>query len=256
MSALIVAAVVLACVFGGALLGRFLRARLPGNHLGEDSKDIVKLAIGVVATMTALVLGLLVSSAKSSFDRMGDELTQTAATVVELDRALLQFGPDAAPIRAALRRNFGTVVEALVAQNESRLVQLQQGPVAKGRIEGLVAAIRELVPHDDAQREMQVRATALAHELNASRWLLVLQRHDSISTPLLVVVVSWLTLIFVGFGLFSPPRNATVIAALFLCALSVSGAIFLILEMDDPLTGVVRISDVPMRRALDLIGQE
>lgn len=90
MNALAVAAIVLACVFGGALLGRFLRVRLPDRHLGDDSKDIVKLAIGVVATMAALVLGLLVSSAKSSFDRMGDELTQTAAKVVELDRVLLQ----------------------------------------------------------------------------------------------------------------------------------------------------------------------
>lgn len=131
-----------------------------------------------------------------------------------------------------------------------------QSPAANGRVEGLVVAIRELAPRDEAQRELRSHATALAQDLNASRWLLLLQRHDSISTPLLVVVVSWLTLIFVGFGLFSPPRNATVVAALFLCALSVSGAIFLILEMDDPLTGLVRISDVPMRRALSLIAAD
>jgi hypothetical protein len=255
MNALVVAAIVLACVFGGALLGRFLRVRLPDHHLGDDSKDIVKLAIGVVATMAALVLGLLVSSAKNSFDRMGDELTHTAAKVIELDRALLQYGPEAAPIRAALRRNYGAVVDALVSQDESRLVQIQS-PAANGRIEGLVVVLRGLVPRDEAQRELRARAAALAQDLEASRWLLLLQRHDSISTPLLVVVVSWLTLIFVGFGLFSPPRNATVVVALFLCALSVSGAIFLILEMDDPLTGLVRISDVPMRRALDLIGRD
>ena len=255
MNALAVAAIVLACVFGGALLGRFLRVRLPDRHLGDDSKDIVKLAIGVVATMAALVLGLLVSSAKSSFDRMGDELTQTAAKVVELDRVLLQYGPETGPIRAAVRRSYGAVVDALVSQDESRLMQMQS-PAANGRVEGLVVAIRELAPHDEAQRELRSHATALAQDLNASRWLLLLQRHDSISTPLLVVVVSWLTLIFVGFGLFSPPRNATVVAALFLCALSVSGAIFLILEMDDPLTGLVRISDVPMRRALSLIAAD
>jgi hypothetical protein len=255
MNAFLVAAITLACVFGGALLGRFLRVRLPIHHLGEDSKDIVKLAIGVVATMTALVLSLLVSSAKQSFDRMGDELTQTAAKVVLLDRALLQYGPDTAALRTALRSNYATVVDALVSQDESRLAQIQN-PVTKGRIEGLVSALRELAPRDDAQRELRARAAALAEELNANRWLLVLQRHDSISTPLLVVVVFWLTLIFVGFGLFTPPHNATVVAALFLCALSVSGAIFLILEMDDPLTGLVRISDVPMRRALELIGHD
>ena len=96
-----------------------------------------------------------------------------------------------------------------------------------------MAAIRALAPTSEAQRELRPRAMMPAEDVNANRWLLLLQQHDSISTPLLVVVVFWLTLIFMGFGLFSPPRNATVI-----------------LEMDDPLTGVVRISDVPMRKAL------
>src|SRR5664279_4458405 len=161
MYAFVVAAVVLACVFGGALFGRFLRVRLPDRHLGEDSKDIVKLAIGVVATMAALVLGLLVSSAKGSFDRMGDELTQTAAKVVELDRVLLQYGPETVPIRAGLRKNFGMVVDALMSQDESRLMHVQS-PDANIRVESLVSAIRELVPRDDAQRALRAHAAALA----------------------------------------------------------------------------------------------
>ena len=255
MKALLVAPVVLAFIFGGALLGLALRARLPDRHLSDDSKDIVKLSIGVVATMAALVLGLLVSSAKGSFDRTEDELTMTASKVVQLDRALAQYGRETAGMREALRRNYGNAVDALTSDDPTRLAQLQ-ARTAGSHLEDLVFVIRELSPASDLQRELRARALMLAEDVKANRWLLLLQQHDSISTPLLVVVVFWLTLIFMGFGLFSPPRNATVVAALFLCALSVSGAIFIILEMDDPLTGVVRISDVPMRKALALLGSE
>ena len=251
MNALAVALVVLACVFGGALAGLFLRMRLPDHHLKDDSKEIIKLGIGVISTMAALVLGLLVSSAKSSFDRTGDELTQTSAKVVQLDNVLAQYGREASEVRGALRQDYRGTIDALLSQDNAQLAQLR-APKLGARVEDVQAGIRALVPTSDVQRSLLSQALALAEEVGANRVLLLLQQHDSISTPLLVVVVAWLSLIFVGFGLFTP-RNATVIAALFLCALAVSGAIFLILEMDDPLTGMVRISDAPMRRALAIL---
>jgi hypothetical protein len=251
MNALAVAVVVLACVFGGVLAGLFLRARLPDHHLQDNSKEIIKLGIGVISTMAALVLGLLVSSAKGSFDRTGDELTQAAARIVQLDTVLAQYGVDATEVRGKLRRDYQRTVDALLSQEPSRLAELRAPKTGLG-VENVQAAIRALTPAGDDQRLLRSQAQALAEEVGATRALLVLQQHKSISTPLLVVVVAWLTLIFVGFGLFTP-RNATVIASLFLCALAVSGAIFLILEMDDPLAGMVRISDEPMRRALAIL---
>jgi hypothetical protein len=251
MITLAIAAVVLACVFGGSLLGLYLRKLLPGHHFEEDSKDIVKLGTGVIATMAALVLGLLVSSAKGAFDRMSEELTVASARVVELDRTLAQYGPETIAIRDGLRRNFKSVVDALTGQDPARLADLR-APGTKDRVEDLQAAIRALAPQSDTQRELRAVALEFAEEVRTNRVLLLLQQHHSISVPLLVVVVSWLTLIFVGFGLFAP-RNGTVIVALLLCALSVSGAIFLILEMDDPLGGMVRISDAPMRGALAIL---
>jgi len=251
MSPFTVAVIVLACVFGGALAGLYLRNRLPDHHLQEDSKDIVKLGTGVIATMAALVLGLLVSSAKSSFDKMNDELTLVSSKVVQLDRVLVQYGPEAKDVRSVLRQNFQAVVEGLAAADKVQLLKILTATAEDG-VEGVQTAVRALVPRNDAQRELRSQALALAEDMSAFRTLLLLQQHDSISVPLLVVVVAWLALIFMGFGLFSP-SNGTVIAALFLCALSVSGAIFLILEMDDPLEGMVRISDTPMRSALSLI---
>jgi uncharacterized membrane protein HdeD (DUF308 family) len=255
MSALAIAAIVLVCVFGGALVGKGLRRYLPEHHLKEDSKNTVNLAIGVIATMSALVLGLMVSSAKSSFDRMADELTQAAATVVQLDRTLVEYGPEAIEIRRKLRSNYQTAADMLIAEDKSQIAKLRASNT-NNRVEDVAAGIRALAPRSDEQREARARALGLVAEASANRWLLTLQQHDSISTPLLVVVVSWLALIFVGFGMFSPPHNATVVIALFLCALSVAGAIFLIIEMDDPLTGIVRISDAPMRKALAILNSD
>lgn len=253
MHSLAVASAVFACVFGGALAGMALRWRLPGHHLQEDSKDIVKLGIGVIATMTALVLGLLVSSAKTAFDRMSNELTQTAATVIELDRVLAHYGPDAREIRARLQQNFHAVTDLLFSDDSSKLAKVN-APGSQLRLESIDAALRALAPRNDDQRELRARAMALEAELVATRWLLVLQEKETVSMPLLVVVAAWLALIFAGFGLFSP-GNGTVVGALLMCALCVSGAIFLILEMDHPLEGMVRISDAPMRAALSYLGQ-
>jgi hypothetical protein len=253
MSSFLIAAVVFVCVFGGALLGLFIRTLLPGHHLKDDSKDIVKLGIGVIATMTALVLGLLVSSAKNSFDKMSDELTRTAARVIELDRVLAHYGPDASEIRVRFRQNYERVADLLFSANATQLSKIN-APDSHIRLESIDTALRALVPQTDTQRELRSKALALEAELVAMRWLLVLQEKETISMPLLVVVVAWLALIFTGFGLFSP-GNGTVVGALMLCALSVSGAIFLILEMDRPLEGMVRISDAPMRAALSFLGQ-
>ena len=251
MTAFGVALLALGVVFGGAVAGMFLRSLLPGHHLDEAAKDTVKLAIGIIATMAALVLGLLVSSAKGSFDKMSDELTLAAVKVIELDHALAGYGPQTGEIRAALRRDYAKAADALASGNLASIDPLGAGRSADP-IGGLQAAIRALEPRDEVQRDARARALSLAAESAANRWLMVLQRHDSISVPMVVVVVAWLALIFVGFGLFAP-NNGTVVTALLLCATSVAGALFLILEMDDPFGGVVRLSDVPMRRALAIL---
>lgn len=244
-------AIVFACILGGALTGLHLGKRLPGHHLTEDSKDIVKLAIGVVATMAALVLGLLVSSAKGSFDKMNDELTLVGTKVLLLDTALANYGPETKTMRGHLRTEYQAFVDTLFSGDGSFRVTLRDAQ-SGDKVTGFQVGVLALAPRNDEQRELRSRALALVRDVAAERWLLVLQTRNSISTSMLVVVVSWLTLIFVGFGLYSP-RNITVVASLLLSSLCVSGAIFLILEMDTPLQGVVRVSDAPMRSALAIL---
>jgi hypothetical protein len=247
MNPIATSVIVLACVFGGALAGLFLRTRLPDQHLQDDSKDIVMLGTGVVATMAALVLGLLVSSAKGSFDRTSDEVKLGAAKIVQLNHALAQYGDETKEIRRALWRYVEAAADATSGE-KSRLMQLRTSAM-ETKADDVEVTIRALVPRSEAQRELRSLALTLIQDWSANRSLLLLQEHSSVSTPLLVVVVAWFALIFLGFGLFSP-RNGTVFATLFLCALAVSGALFLILEMDTPLEGVIRISDEPTRSAL------
>jgi hypothetical protein len=247
------ALIVFASVFGSALLGFYLGKKLPDRHLDGDSKDIVKLATGLIATLSALVLGLLVSSAKGTFDQAKNELMQMAVRIVVLDRVLAQYGPEAAEIRALLKTGFTEGSRPLISGNEAEQDKLDTSE-GVARLEGVQLRIRELTPHNDAQRGLQLRATQITSELATSRWLLIMQRKGSISIPLLVVMVLWLSIIFAAWGVYSP-RNLIVAVTLCLSALAVSGATFLILELDQPLTGVIRVSPGPLQRALEHLGE-
>lgn len=251
MIPIVTGAIVFACVFGGALLGILLRAALPEHHLNADSKDSVKLGIGLIATMAALVLGLLIASAKSSYDTQSQELVQLSANVVLLDRLMAHYGSETKQLRDLLRRGVLRVLDQIWPEDGSRATQLD--PTAAG-VEVLYDKILELAPQNDVQRSIQAQAAKVAIDLGQTRWLLFEQRGSSISMAFLTVLVFWLTIIFLSFGLFAP-RNATVIVVLFVCALSVSGAIFLILELDRPFEGLIQISSAPMRSALAHLGQ-
>jgi len=252
MGALAVALVVLACVFGGALVGMLLRQVLPEHHLSDASKDVVKLVTGLVATLSALVLGLMIASAKASFEVVNEGFRQTAARVVLLDRALAQYGPETKELRETLRLGFKERIEALFVRHDSGPgLDAPQMTFAIGRLE---QRIRALVPQNDAQRALQARAIDLADAIAQARWQGIEHEDNRIPTAFLVVLVFWLAAMFASFGLFAP-RNAIAVAALFLGALSLAASIFLIEELNDPLGGVIHMSRTPMDTALRHLGQ-
>jgi hypothetical protein len=254
MSALSVSIIVFAIIVCGAFLGGFLRAILPKHHLSEESKDMVKVGIGLLTTLAALVLGLLVASAKSSFDVRSEEVRQAAAKIILLDRNLRQFGPDAVPARNLLRKLVVSRVGMLWAKAEP--LQANPDGTTSGRgtigVEDVQEAVRALAPANDAQRSVRDRAVQLSEDLAQMRWIALEQAGSSIQTPFLVVLVFWLATIAASLGLFAP-RNGTILAVTLLCTLAVSSAIFLILEMDRPFDGLLRISDAPMRDAISYL---
>jgi hypothetical protein len=253
VSPTVIGIVVFACTFGGALAGMRLRAILPEAHLRDESRDTIRVGIGLIATMTALVLGLVTASAKSSFDALDTTIKHAAANVLSLDRALARYGPETARIREALKRVVADRIDTIWPRGQSG--QAQPDPWHGTRqVELLEGQIRALTPQTDEQRWLQSRALNLGEAQLEARWMVFSGLGTSVSAPFLVILVSWLTITFVSFGLFAP-QNATVVSILFVCALSVAGAIFLILEMDGPFEGLITVSADPLRYAVAHMNQ-
>jgi hypothetical protein len=253
VDSLTIAGIVFACAFGGAVLGMYLRRVLPESHLSSESKDAVKIGTGLVATLAALVLGLLVASAKSSFDAQRGGFQQLSANLILLDRSLKHYGPETKAIREELRRTVTLLLDHRWPAGGSRASGLDS-PEITASAGAFYAAIRDLPAATDAQKAIQSQALQVGADLGRTRWLLSQGDESSIPTPFLVVLVLWLAVLFVTFGLFSPP-NATVVAILFICAVSLAGAVFLIVELDQPFGGLIQISSKPLRDALGQLGQ-
>jgi Protein of unknown function (DUF4239) len=250
MSSVAISLVVFATVFGGALLGIFLRGVLPPHHLSAGSKDIVRIGMGLVGTMAALVLGLLVASAKSSYDSLSNELTELSANVVFLDRVLAHYGPEAQEARDQLRSAVARTVGRVWPKDRRTRSGLE--PVTANEV--VFETIQQLSPKDKTQRILRKRALETEDRLLRTRWLMYEQGVNPIPLPMLVVLVLWLTIIFISFGIFAP-RNGTVVVSLCVAALSVSCAILLILEMYQPFEGIIQISSAPLHTALAHLGR-
>ena len=244
---MIISGILFVVLVGAALFGRRVHRYLPEAHLSADSRDAVKLAMGLVATMTALVLGLLVSSAKGTYDTARSEVIQMAAKVAFLDRVLTLYGPEAAEARTELRAAIIDAVRRIWPTDRRGPAQL--GPNQQAG-DALFITIQRLSPHDDAQRTLKAQVATLMVDLGQLRSLLVAQSIPSISKPMLIILVSWLVVIFFGFSLLAPP-NATTTLALIASAFSVACAIFLILELDQPFGGLIRIPSEPMINVLE-----
>lgn len=255
MSSIAIAAIVFVSVFGAALVGIAVRSVLPEHHLTTDSKDVVKLAMGLIATMAALVLGLLTGSAKGTFDTQSSEVKDIAANAIALDRTLAHYGPETKEIRDTIRQ---AMLQSLATMwPEEVPAAAPSKPVVPSTIppaERIDDDIRALTPQNDSQRALQARATSLVGGILQTRWLLFGGGGNVVQKPLLVVLVFWLAALFASFGLFAP-RNATVVTMLLVAAVSVAGSIFLILEMNQPFAGLLKISSEPLRFALAHVGQ-
>jgi hypothetical protein len=253
MDSLTIAGLVFACTLGGALFGMFLRRVLPESHLSSDSKDVMKMGTGLLATLSALVLGLLIASAKSSFDAQRTGLQQLSTNLILLDRSLKFYGPEANEARELLRQTVTVILEHRWPANGGHASGLDAPEISKSAF-ALYGAIRNLSPRTDDQKAIQTQAIQISLDLSRTRWLLSQGDESSIPNPFLIVLVFWLTVLFITFGLFSP-GNLTVIAIHFICALSVAGALFLIVELDRPMNGLIQISSKPLRDALGQLGQ-
>ena len=250
MSHISIGAVSFACVFGAALLGLFVRSRLSNELLEPDSKETVRLAMGLVGTIVALALGLLIGFSKGFYDTQSSEVTQLAADVVLLDKILNQYGPETKEMRDLLRRSVVRMLDVTWERGSSDRTSV----ATFVETEALLRKIQGLNPDNDSQRFLQSQALSTVSKLTQTRSLMVAQKSSSVPMPLLIVLVFWLSLLFTSFGLFGRP-NVLVVVGLFASALAVCAAILLILDMYQPYAGLIQVSSAPLRAALALLGQ-
>jgi hypothetical protein len=248
MNDLLISLLVFAVIFGGALVGVVVRPLLSESHLQPDSKDVVKMATGLIGTLAALVLGLLIASAKSSFDQKTNQVRQMTATIILLDDLLTQYGPEATPLRIRLRQSIQPLADRIWHEEE---VPAGKPAHFESSAQSLAFEneLERLTPSNDTQRALQSRAVQAFTEAAQTRLLLYAQAGGSIPAPFLTILVFWLGAIFVSLTLFAK-TNLVVMVSLLVCALSFAGAIFLVLELDNPFTGLMGISSATLRGAL------
>jgi len=248
MPSLMIAAIVLACVFSGSLFGMWLSYLLPEHHRSAESRDAVKLATGMLSVLAALVLGLLIASVKNSFDSTDSEIRHFAATLILLNETLSDYGAETAPARQKLRRYTARALKDNWPEGSATPVQMED--VGSGELlDGVRSAVLGLPGGDPSHATLRAEAASLVEDALKTRWLLIERAGSSIQTLFLEILIVWITLIFISFG-YNAPRNATVATTFVLSAAALAGCIFLIVEMDTPFEGLITVSSTPMRDAL------
>jgi hypothetical protein len=253
MDSLIKGVIAFACVFGAALVGILWRARIPGECQASESKDVVRLAMGLVLTTVAITLGLLIGSAKNFYDNQNAEMARLGGNYVLLDRMLAAYGPEANGARAALRAVLANQIQAreqLLGTNKM-YSEIKSGTMIGGSI---IDKVHALSPKDDDQRFFKQQSLGAEVELGRLRWLMYEENAVPFPSFLLVVLIVWLIVLFASFGIFAP-RNPLVLAAFLASAGAICAAIFLILQMYHPQRGLIRVSDAPLRAAMQQLGR-
>jgi Protein of unknown function (DUF4239) len=253
MRAMTLASITFVCAFGGALLGGYIRSLLPATHLSKESQDVMRLGMGLVATMTALLLGLVTASARSSFDSHDTAIRTSAANVLALDRLLARYGPETTPIRDGIKKGLAFRIQVTWPADGVSGAALEPSE-ATSAIEDIENRILQLTPATDTQRWFKSEALKLSEDVTKTRWRILGSMGGAVPVVFIGVVVFWLTVTFTSFGLYTP-SNASIVAVLFVAAFSVAAAVFLIMELDGPFDGVIKVSSAPLRYALSQVGQ-
>jgi hypothetical protein len=243
---LVIGLISFAAIFAGALVGLFVRRYLPDHHLSSETQSAVTVAVAVLGTLAALVLGLMITAANSSFSARSDEVRELSLQVIRMDRNLRRYGPETAEARVAVRMWTAAKLQQLFPDKGKPPVSPETTIIMLENVQDAVVA---LTPQNERQKYLRTLCLTLSSTMIQARWKLEQRVGHSIPVPFLVLLIFWLAIVFASFGLFAP-ANPTVIVALFLCSVAVSGGIYLIEELDKPLSGFIHVSPDSMRNAL------
>ena len=252
MNALIFAAVVAVLAFGAGVLGLKLRVWLPEKHAPDRSREMIGSITGLVGLLLALVLGTLVGSAYTLYATQKAEIETLEARALQLDLALEAYGPETKPGRDGLRKAIAQSYDKIWGNPTGDLSDLGVKSAVTGA-KTLEQFLMSLTPKTDAQKQMLATASAAAGQMEQTRVLMMLQLAGGVNWAMLAIVMCWSLLLFCGYGLVSP-INATVIGSLALGAIAVASAIFLIIELSQPYTGLIKLPPGAIEQTIDALG--
>jgi len=250
-------------LLGSAIAGAQVQTLLPPHHRARETVDAIRLIMTMLLTLSGLVLGLLITSAKARHDERTGNLERFSVDLIELDQRLRQYGSEAEGIRDQLRRYTAAAI-ASTWPNEQRPTGDYPKPEELGdtgsiesvplgtMLAGIDHMIEKLVPTDIYHRQTAERLRARVADNLQQRWKLITSAHGTMAWPFLMGLVFWLMVIFAIFGL-SAPQNALVYIVVTMCALSIASSLYIILDFDEPQSGLLRIASDPLRSALEHI---
>jgi hypothetical protein len=252
-------ALVFAILCAASALGFYVHPRLPEKHRSAQSMTLLQLAVTLLVTFTAIVLGLLTTSVKAGFDAAYNARGDDAAQLVQLDLCLRDYGPETTAMRAQLRAYVAAVIAStwpdephpvgVAYPDTSKMPLTGESPVLSDILNNVGLEMRSLKPADDLHQRQLAECANQYRNLIQARWKVIEGVRGSISPPFYWVLVFWLAVLFGAFGLIAPP-NTTVVTVMALCALSVTVAVFVILDLDEPYGGLFGIPSTDMRNAL------
>jgi hypothetical protein len=240
--------VALAATLGGAVIGAVLRRWLPEAWLNTETRDVVRLGVGLLATLSAVAISLMIASAKTSYDTQDAHFRQFSANVILTDQLLAQYGPEATGIRKLIRQAVPAALDRIWAE---KAIGAPQGNAftPSSAAEQVYDAIETLASVSDVQRLLKPRIEQASGEIARARLLMFADVDTPIQRPFLLILVFWLTVIFVSFSLFVEP-GPVIAVALLVFALSFASALFLVADLSHPFAGLMQISNQNLRDAL------
>ena len=231
----------------GIVAGMLLRKRIPADHLGAGPKEVIRLGAGLLATLAAVLISLMIASAKNSYDTQAAHFRTLAAYLVETDQLLVQYGPETTQIRILMRQAVPAAIDRI--WREKRSANQDSAFTSASLAEQINSAIATLSPANDAQRGLKRRIEEASAEIARTRLLMFADGDRAILTPFLLILIFWLAVVFAGYALFVDPSRV-VVAALLVFALSVSSALFLVADLSQPFAGVMQIPKEQLRNTL------
>lgn len=246
MSAILIAVAAFLCLSVAALGMMHVYPKLPARHRDDDTNTVVRLVANIFVVMASLVFGLMINSAKNTFEGIDDNVHSFATNLILLDRTLRTYGLAGNDARQYLI----AYVEGAIANPERVNDALHEARNAgQQRLDTVGNSLAAIQPADRLHESLLVDARQLYSRIVEQRWMIVEQSEGAIPMPVIGMMIAWMTLIFASFG-YRAPKNAVVVAMFVVSAMFIAASVYVVLDMDIPFSGAIQISDAPLHRAL------